>query len=88
MVYLSGLLAVHGWFVSCEKKQSHAIILLYLLAQVLREKRGGKQIKTLYLPEENVAVCAQVQRVTVLLSVRIATAQLEVHLLPLQMTLI
>lgn len=33
-------------------------------------------------------MCAQVQRVTVLLSVRIATAQLEVHLLPLQMTLI
>lgn len=37
----------------------------------------------LYLPEEDVAVCAEVQGVTVLLSVRIAAAQLKVHLLPL-----
>lgn len=44
--------------------------------------------KTHYLPEKDVAVCAEVQGVTVLLSVRIAAAQLEVHLLPLQLTLI
>lgn len=44
--------------------------------------------KTHYLPEEDVAVCAEVQGVTVLLSVRVAAAQLEVHLLPLQVTFI
>lgn len=36
------------------------------------------------LPEQDVAVCAEVQGVTVLFSVRVAAAQLEVHLLPLQ----
>lgn len=41
-----------------------------------------------YLPEEDVAVCAEVQGVTVLFSVRIAATQLEVHLLPLQVTLL
>lgn len=40
------------------------------------------------LPEEDVAVCAEVQGVAVLLSVRIAAAQLKVHLLPLQVTFI
>lgn len=40
------------------------------------------------LPEKDVAVCAEVQGVTVLLSVRIAAAQLKVHLLPLQVTFI
>lgn len=34
------------------------------------------------------AVCAEMQRVAVLLSVRITAAQLEVHLLPLQVTLV
>lgn len=34
------------------------------------------------------AVCAEMQRVAVLLSVRITAAQLEIHLLPLQVTLV
>lgn len=42
----------------------------------------------MYLPEEDVAVCAEVQGVAVLLSVRIAAAQLEVHFLPLQVALL
>lgn len=41
-----------------------------------------------YLPEKDVTVRAEVQGVTVLLSVRIAATQLKVHLLPLQMTFI
>lgn len=41
-----------------------------------------------YLPEQDVAVCAEVQGVAVLLPVRVAAAQLEVHLLPLQVTFI
>lgn len=40
------------------------------------------------LPEEDVTVCAEVQGVAVLLSVRIAAAKLKVHLLPFQMTFI
>lgn len=40
------------------------------------------------LPEKDVTVCAEVQGVAVLLSVRIAAAQLKVHLLPLQVTFI
>lgn len=40
------------------------------------------------LPEKDVAVCAEVQSVTVLFSARIAAAQLKVHLLPLQLTFI
>lgn len=40
------------------------------------------------LPEKDVAVCAEVQGVTVLLSVRIAAAQLKVHLFPLQVTFV
>ena len=50
------------------------------------EYKSEKKIR--YLPEEDVAVCAEVQGVTVLLSVRVAAAQLEVHLLPLQVTFI
>lgn len=46
------------------------------------------ETKRAHLPEEDVAVCAEMQRVAVLLPVRIATAQLEVHLLPLQVTLV
>ena len=34
------------------------------------------------------AVCAEMQRVAVLLSSRITATQLEVHLLPLQVTLV
>lgn len=41
-----------------------------------------------HLPEEDVAVRAEMQRVAVLLPARIAPAQLEVHLLPLQVTLV
>lgn len=41
-----------------------------------------------YLPEKDVAVRAEVQRVAVLLSERTAAAQLEVHLLPLQVTFV
>lgn len=41
-----------------------------------------------YLPEQDVAVSAEVQRVAVLLPARVAAAQLEVHLLPLQVTFI
>lgn len=44
--------------------------------------------KHAHLPEKDVAVCAEMQRVAVLLSVRITAAQLEVHLLPLQVTLL
>lgn len=44
--------------------------------------------KHAHLPEKDVAVCAEMQRVAVLLSVRITAAQLEVHLLPLQVTLV
>lgn len=44
--------------------------------------------KRSHLPEEDVAVGAEVQRVAVLLPVSIAAAQLEVHLLPLQVTLV
>lgn len=44
--------------------------------------------KRAHLPEEDVAVRAEMQRVAVLLPVRIAAAQLEVHLLPLQETLV
>lgn len=40
------------------------------------------------LPEKDVAMCAEVQGVTVLLSARIAAAQLEVHLLPLQVAFV
>lgn len=40
------------------------------------------------LPEKDVAVCAEVQRVAVLLPARVTAAQLEVHLLPLQVTLV
>lgn len=40
------------------------------------------------LPEKDVTVCAEVQGIAVLLSVRIASAQLKVHPLPLQMTFI
>lgn len=40
------------------------------------------------LPEKDVAVCAEVQGVAVLLSVRIAAAQLKVHFFPLQVTFI
>lgn len=47
-----------------------------------------KEEKKCYLPEKDVAVGAEVQCVTVLLSVRIAAAQLRVHLLPLQETFI
>lgn len=44
--------------------------------------------KQTHLPKKDVAVCAEMQRVAVLLSVRITAAQLEVHLLPLQVTLV
>lgn len=44
--------------------------------------------KRAHLPEEDVAVRAEMQRVAVLLPVRIAAAQLEVHLLPLQVTFV
>lgn len=40
------------------------------------------------LPEKYVAVCAEVQSITVLLSVWVAAAQLEVHLLPFQMAFV
>ena len=41
-----------------------------------------------YLPEEDVAVCAEVERLAVLLQTRVAADQLEVHLLPLQLALL
>lgn len=41
-----------------------------------------------YLPEQDVAVSAEVQGVAVLLPVWVAATQLEVHLLPLQVTFI
>lgn len=40
------------------------------------------------LPEEDVAVCTEVQGFTVLLSDRVAATQLKVHLLPLQLALV
>lgn len=47
-----------------------------------------KENEAEYLPEKDVAVCAEVQGVAVLLSVRIAAAQLKVHFFPLQVTFI
>lgn len=47
-----------------------------------------KENEAEYLPEKDVAVCAEVQGVTVLLSVRIAAAQLKVNFFPLQVTFI
>lgn len=58
--------------------------------EVLRRERHGATFWVVcsagmlcVLPEEDVAVCAEVQGVTILLSVRVAAAQLKVHLLPL-----
>lgn len=63
--------------------------------KVLRGERHGAAIRVVgcarmvcVLPEQDVAVSAEVQGVAVLLSVRVTAAQLEVHLLPLQVTFI
>lgn len=64
------------------------MLVLLLSGQSEKERKKKTLSMHVYLPEEDVTVCAEVQGITVLLSVRIAAAQLKVHLLPLQVTFI
>lgn len=84
---LSGLLAVQGWFVSWQRHKDR--VRRPFLCSGLEARQRAKERerdRERYLPEKDVAVRAEVQGVAVLLSVRIAAAQLEVHSLPLQVT--
>lgn len=77
-----------------EEKQKQAVTITFQwVRRVYLQSFSSKSLikwknKHAHLPEKNVAVCAEMQRVAVLLSVRITAAQLEVHLLPLQVTLV
>lgn len=66
----------------CFKKQEHFSFTSTLIKCKMKENEAE------YLPEKDVAVCAEVQGVAVLLSVRIAAAQLKVNFFPLQVTFI
>lgn len=77
-----------------EEKQKQGVTITFRwVRRVYLQSFSSKSLikwknKHAHLPEKNVAVCAEMQRVAVLLSVRITAAQLEVHLLPLQVTLV
>lgn len=83
----------HGavfWVVCCAgmilKRKGHFLIDLL---KFLRIKTQTKMLMlNQYLPEKDVAVRAEVQGVAVLLSLRIAAAQLKVHFLPLQVAFV
>lgn len=90
----------HGatvWVVGCagmvcvlgkETKTHRSIFNLTFQFHSHFDQKVQKWENSSYLPEEDVAVCAEVQGVAVFFSVRIAAAQLKVHLLPLQLTFV